>query len=43
MGPINLYQWTAVAFFLFGAVGLAGAFGRPPINTSFMPAEKVDS
>ena len=41
MGPLNLYQWIAIGFFLFGAAGLAGLFGRPPVDTSFMELEDV--
>ena len=30
--PFTLYQWAALAFLGFGALGLAGAWGRPPVR-----------
>lgn len=42
MGPLNLYQWIAVGFFVFGCAGLAGLFGRPPVDETFMDLEGSD-
>ena len=39
MGPLNLYQWISIGFFLFGCAGLAGLFGKPPVDTTFMPLQ----
>ena len=38
-GPLSLYQWVSVAFFVFGACGLLGVYGRKPVNTNILPKE----
>lgn len=36
-GPLNLYQWISIGFFLFGLLGLLGVYGKPPVVIDWIP------
>lgn len=35
IGPITLAQWVALGMFAVGLLGLAGVFGKPPVDNSW--------
>lgn len=40
LGPLSIYQWACGGMAVAGLLGLAGVFGRPPVNRDIFPAEE---